>query len=218
MTVPDWLGWAQRLQAIAQTGLSYEPPIFDRERYDKIQEIAAEMLAAHSGEPQRLFADLYSAQAGHATPKVDVRGVVFRGDALLLVRENLDGGRWTIPGGWADIGDTPAESAVREVYEETGYRTRAVKVLAVLDRSRHAHPPHVFHIYKIFFLCELLNGGQREAGYAAQTSAAFVETGEAAFFTEDAIPAELSLGRVTPAQIARFFEHHRSPALPTDFD
>lgn len=217
MTIPDWLDWAQRLQAIAQTGLSYEPPIFDRERYEKIQEIAAEMLAAYSGTPQALFADLYSAQAGHTTPKVDVRGVVFRDDAILLVRENLDGGRWTIPGGWADVGDTPAESAVREVYEETGYHTRVVKVLAVYDRSRHNHPPHIFYIYKIFFLCELLSD-QPETDYAGQTGAAFVETGEAAFFTENAIPADLSLGRVTAAQIARFFAHLRNPALPTDFD
>lgn len=217
MSIPNWLDWAQRLQAIAQTGLSYDPHIFDRERYEKIQEIAAEILAAHSGTPQAAFADLFNAQAGHTTPKVDVRGVVFRGDALLLVRENLDGGRWTIPGGWADIGDAPSESAVREVYEETGYRTRAVKVLAVYDRNRHPHPPHVFHIYKIFFLCELING-QQESDYAGQTSAAFVETGEAAFFAEDAIPEDLSVGRVTRAQIARFFEHHRNPALPTDFD
>lgn len=217
MTVPNWLDWAQRLQAIAQTGLSYEPQLFDRERYEKVQAIAAEIMAAHTGTPPAQFSDLFTAQAGHATPKVDVRGVVFRGDAILLVRENLDDGRWTVPGGWADVGDSPSESAVREVYEETGYRTRAVKVLAVYDRNRHNHPPHVFHIYKIFFLCELINS-QPENDYAGQTSAAFVETGEVAFFTEDAIPEDLSAGRVTRAQIARFFEHHRNPTLPTDFD
>lgn len=216
--IPNWLDWAQRLQAIAQTGLSYEPHIFDRERYEKVQEIAAEMLAACGGAPFDAVQLAFSAQAGHATPKVDVRGVVFHDDALLLVRENLDEGRWTIPGGWADISETPAESVVREVYEETGYRVRVTKVLAVYDRNRHDHPPHIFHIYKIFFLCELLNGRQQESGYAGHDSAAFLETGETAFFRADEIPADLSIGRVTQAQIARFFEHYHNPALPTDYD
>lgn len=212
-----WLDWAQRLQAIAQTGLNYEPHAFDKERYEAVREIAAEMIAAHTNADIETVHDLYTAQSGHATPKVDVRGVVFKGDALLLVRENLDGGRWTLPGGWADINEPPSVATVREVYEETGYHTRAVKLLAVYDRHLHGHPPTLFHAYKLFFRCDLL-ADQPSADYRAETSASYTETGEAAFFTEAEIPSDLSLGRVTPSQIKRFFEHLRCPDLPADFD
>lgn len=217
MIDPQWLNWAQRLQAIAQTGLHYEPHPFDRERYEQIEEIAAEMLAAHTNDDPQMIRDLFQAQAGHATPKVDVRGVVFRDDAVLLVRENLDNGRWTLPGGWADIGEAPAEAVAREVYEEAGYRVQVTRMLAVYDRSRHNYPPSAFYIYKLFFLCELLDDKQVD-GYNDLDSAAFAETGEARFFTEDNLPEDLSTGRVTLAQLKRFFALHRQPDLPTDFD
>ena len=217
MIDPKWLNWAQRLQVIAQTGLHYEPHPFDRERYEHIAEIAAEMMAAHTNGSQPMIHDLFNAQVGHATPKVDVRGVVFRDDAVLLVRENLDNGRWTVPGGWADVGEAPAEAVAREVYEEAGYRVRVARLLAVYDRSKHNYPPSAFYIYKLFFLCELLNDQQVD-GYAELNSAAFAETGEARFFTEDELPEDLSTGRVTHAQLRRFFELYRRPDLPTDFD
>ncbi|MBZ0295603.1 MAG: NUDIX hydrolase [Anaerolineae bacterium] len=217
MQTPQWLDWVQRLQAVAQSGLTYDPQPFDRERYEIVREIAVEMLAAQAGMEPAVIRDLFEGQAGHATPKVDVRGVVFKDDALLLVRENLDGGRWTLPGGWADINEVPSEGVVREVYEESGYRTRASKLLAVYDRRLHGHPPATFHAYKMFFLCELLDD-QPHTDYADETGASFTETGEVAFFPEDQIPADLSLGRVTPAQIKRLFEHLRDSELPTDFD
>ena len=217
MTAPQWLDWAQRLQAIAQTGLTYEPHPFDRERYEAVRDIAAEMLAAQNGADKQHVLDLFAAQTGHATPKVDVRGVVFKGDQLLLVRETLDGGRWTLPGGWADINEVPSEAIVREVYEESGYRTRAVKLLAVYDRRLHGHTPSTFHAYKLFFRCDLLDDTPHHT-HASETSASFNETSEAAFFAESAIPPDLSLGRVTPAQIKRLFEHLRHPDLPADFD
>jgi ADP-ribose pyrophosphatase YjhB (NUDIX family) len=212
---PKWLDWAQRLQAIAQTGINYEPHMFDRERYEAVREIAAEILAANSELDISTVRDLFTHDAGHATPKVDVRGVVFRDNALLMVREHLDGGRWTLPGGWVDIGEAPSEATVREVYEEAGYRTRAVKLLALYDRRLHDHPPSIFHAYKVFFMCELIDEGKAET---RSTSASFLETSEATFFRENEIPADLSVGRVTQAQIARFFEHLRNPDLPTDFD
>jgi ADP-ribose pyrophosphatase YjhB (NUDIX family) len=204
--VPKWLEWAQRLQAIAQSGLAYTENPFERERYEMVREIAAEMVAARGDLPVERVRELYDAQSGYATPKVDVRGVVFGGDAILLVKERRDG-RWTLPGGWADVNDSPAEATVREVYEESGYRTRAVKLLACYDRNKHGHPPYGFHIYKLFFQCELLGG----------TAAQSIETAGADFFPEDQIPP-LSLPRVTPAQIARFFQHQRHPEWPTDFD
>jgi ADP-ribose pyrophosphatase YjhB (NUDIX family) len=213
-TLPQdqWLTWARRLQALAQSGLAYTQNPFEIERYNFVREIAFEILAAHSELAVDQVRDLFSGEGGYATPKVDVRGVVFRPgpasgrDGMLLVRELRDG-LWTLPGGWADVGDSPAEATVREVYEESGYQTRAVKLLACYDRNKHGHPPRGFHIYKLFFQCELLGGEATSS----------VETADAAFFCEDEIPA-LSLPRVTPEQIARFFAHRRHPEWPTDFD
>ncbi len=198
-----------RLQSLAHNGLMFADNPFDVERYRTVQKIAHEMLAAAADVDVGQIAALFSTEQGYMTPKVDVRGVVFRDDALLLVRERADHDRWTLPGGWADVGDTPSQSVEREVFEESGYRVRAVKVLAVYDRRKHGHEPlSPFHIYKIFFRCELLGGGAAES----------VETSGVAFFRQDEIPSDLSLGRVTPSQIARIFEHYRHPEWPTDFD
>src|SRR5262249_827687 len=167
---------------------------------------AAEIMAGHSAADPTVVKGLFAEQAGYATPKVDVRGAVFRDDAILLVRERSDGG-WTLPGGWADVNDSPGDAVVREIFEEPGYQTRAIKLLALYDRNKHGHPPHPFHAYKIFFQCELIGG-------EAATSH---ETDEVGFFREDAIP-ELSLTRVMPQQIARLFAHYRHPRCPTHFD
>ncbi len=202
----QWLAWARKLQALAQSGLAYSENPFDRERYEAVRRIAAEMVAGCTGTDPGLVDELFAGQAGYATPKVDVRGVVFRDDAILLVKERADG-RWSLPGGWADIGESPAEATEREVYEESGYRTRAVKLLAFYDRNGHGHTPYIFHTYKVFFRCELLGGEPTHS----------IETAEVGFFREDSLP-ELSLLRVTPEEIARFFEHLRHPDWPTDFD
>ena len=136
-----------------------------------------------------------------------MRGVVFRDDQLLLVRERAEG-QWTLPGGWADPCASPAENVVREIQEESGLLTRASKILAVFDRGKHPHePPFAFHVYKLFVLCTLIGGDETLSS----------ETDAIGFFSEEDIP-ELSITRVTPGQIQRMFEHHRSPTLPTDFD
>jgi ADP-ribose pyrophosphatase YjhB (NUDIX family) len=203
---PKWLDWAQRLQAIAQSGLAYAPPQYDLERYEAVREIAAEMMAQSADTEIAPIRDLFASQAGYATPKVDVRAAIFRGTEILLVREREDG-CWTLPGGWADIGESPSEAAVREVREESGYETRAVKLLALYDRNRHGHPPIPFHAYKVFFRCELVGGAPAHSS----------ETSGVGWFAEDRLPA-LSLTRVTGAQIHRLFEHSRHPEWPTDFD
>jgi ADP-ribose pyrophosphatase YjhB (NUDIX family) len=202
----QWLEWTQRLQAIAQTGLTYAADPYDVERYEQLREIAAEIAASHSDASFEQISGLFADQSGYATPKVDVRGAVFRDDTILLVKERSDGG-WTLPGGWADVNDAPSDAVVREIFEESGYQTRAIKLLALYDRNMHGHPPYPFHTYKLFFLCELIGG-------AAATSG---ETEAVEFFREDALP-ELSLTRVMPAQIARLFAHYRHPDWPTDFD
>lgn len=203
------LKWARALQSLAQTGLHYTGSDYDRSRYRQLQDLAAEMIAYEAGVQPGAIKAILDQDTGPGTPKVDVRGVVFN-DAgeILLVREANDGDRWTLPGGWADVNETPAETTVREVWEESGYHVRATKLLAVWDKTRHDHPPDIFYIYKVFFLCELLGGEARGS----------LETSEVAWFAEDALPTDLSEGRVTMAQLQRFFVHRREPDLPTDFD
>lgn len=204
---PQWLDWAKRLQAIAQNGLTYATDPFDQERYEGIRRIAAEMMANGSDAGIGEILGLFSDQQGYATPKVDVRGVVFQDDKILLVHERRDGG-WTLPGGWADVSESPRECVEKEVREEAGYTIRATKLLAVYDRSKHPHePPFAFHIYKLFFLCEITGGAPKES----------VETSGIGFFDEGSLPP-LSLSRVLPRQIERMFDHARHPEWPTDFD
>ncbi len=203
---PSWLERAQRLQAIAQTGLTYSRDPYDRERYEAVRDIAAAMIADGTGGDLRALANLFAGEAGHATPKVDVRAAVFRDERILLVKERSDG-LWTVPGGWADVGDSPRSAVEREAVEESGYEVRAVKLAAVYDRSRHGHTPHLFHIWKLFFMCEITGGAPRPS----------VETEAVGFFAMDELPA-LSTGRVTARQIAQMLEHHRHPEWPTIFD
>ncbi len=204
---PDWLAWAREMQAIAQTGLAYCRDPYDRDRYRQLQALAARAMA--QGGPVAPVADLFAAQDGYATPKIDVRGAVFdaRG-AILMVREVQDAGRWTLPGGWADVNLTPAENVAKEVVEESGFQVRVDKLAAVWDRTRQGHGPSPFATYKLFFICAITGGA----------AAASLETSEVAFFAEADVPAELSTGRVLRQQIARMFAHHRTPALPTEFE
>ncbi|MFB3787804.1 MAG: NUDIX hydrolase [bacterium] len=203
----QWLDWARRLQAISQNGLEYAANPFDRERYEAVRRVAAEIMAAGAGVILEPVLNLFMHESGYATPKVDVRGVVFQNDALLLVKERADNA-WTLPGGWAEPGLSPRENVVKEVLEESGYETRVVQLLAVYDRTRHPHrPPLPFHIYKFFFRCEITGGRPVPS----------VETADVGFFREGEIPP-LSVMRVTPQQIARMFDHHRHPEWPPDCD
>ena len=200
-----WAAWAARLNAVAQNGLLYSQNPFDLERYNSVRKIAVEILEANKGVESTLIQDFFKREQGYATPKVEVRGAVFREGTLLFVKEPEDG-LWSLPGGWADVGESPSEAVVREVFEEAGYATRAAKLLAVYDRNKHAHPAIAHHVYKLFIRCELL--GPAPTGKAEA---------EAEFFDEDAIP-ELSTMRVTAEQIARLFEHDRHPDWPADLD
>ena len=208
-TEPNWLIWAREIQALAQTGLAFTSDEYDRARYERFRALAAQIMAQHTGLEVGDIEAMFTQQTGYATPKVDVRGAVFRDGRILLVRETADGDRWTLPGGWADVNESPAEAVVKEVREEAGLEVRAFKLGAVLDRSRHAHKPiYTFHIWKLFFLCEI-TGGEPQNG---------PETSEVAFFAEHDLPADLSTSRVLPPQLKRMFEHMRQPDLPTDFD
>ncbi|HLL85045.1 MAG TPA: NUDIX hydrolase [Longimicrobium sp.] len=203
---PHWLRWTRRIHALAQNGSAYTEGIFDRERYAELKTIAAEMMAAYGDTTPERVLGLWALEEGYATPKVDVRAAVLGGGEILLVRERSDG-RWALPGGWADVGDTPAQCVEREVLEEAGLTVRATHLVAVHDGGRNGHPPRPFHVYKLLFLCELVGG-------VATTSN---ETDEVAFFREDDLPP-LSFGRVNEGQIALCFRHMRDPMLPTEFD
>jgi ADP-ribose pyrophosphatase YjhB (NUDIX family) len=170
-----------------------------------VRKIAVEIMEANTGVESTLIRDFFERERGYATPKVDVRGAVFRERGLLFVKEPEDG-LWSLPGGWADVGESLSEAVVREVFEEAGYATRAAKLLAVYDRNKHAHPAMAQHAYKLFIGCELLSPEPTGKAEAA-----------AKFFEEGAIP-ELSTKRVTAAQIARLFEHYRHPDWPADLD
>jgi ADP-ribose pyrophosphatase YjhB (NUDIX family) len=192
---------ADELRGIATTGLHYAEVVFDRERYTRLLTLAARLAsfgAEHdAGELERLYFD---ADVGYATPKVDVRMAVFRGDGVLLVRERSDG-RWALPGGYADIGDTPSDAAVRETAEEAGVEVRATRLVGVYDlRLRPEVAPHPFHIFKLLFAGDLTDAAaQPEAGSEAT---------DARFWPLDALP-ELSLGRTLPVHI----EHAHDVAL-----
>lgn len=210
----DWLEWAKRLRAIAQTGRTYGESGYDLERYAEVEAIALSMLAALVDAPPEQVRGLYLPEQGYPTPKVDVRAGVFDdgGTAasptrVLLVREASDG-RWSLPGGWADQHDSPRQSIEREVLEESGFVVRAVKLAAIRDRHLHPYePPRLERIYKLLFVCDLEGG-------AATTS---LETTAARFFAVDALP-ELSLGRTLAADIALLAEHRRDRTLPVVFD
>jgi len=204
---PQWLSMAQELRAIAQTGLTFTTDRFDRLRYERIRELAATMVARGSGGNYETILGILVEDKGYATPKVDVRGAAFADGRVLLVREISDG-KWTLPGGWADINQTAAECVVREIAEESGFVAKALKLAAVHDYQRSNRPSrHLDSIYKLFFICEIVGG-------AARTSD---ETSEVAFFARDALPP-LSQGRTTAAQIERMFQHAEHPELAADFE
>jgi len=207
---PAWLAWARTLQSVAQAGLNYSQELFDRERYRQVRRIAAEIAAAGTDADPEVIERFFASQEGHPTPKIDVRAAVIVEDQILLVHEREDR-CWSLPGGWADVGETPAQTAERETREEAGVAVKAVKLLALYDRERRGHPHHPEYSYKAIFACEPTESPARpRPGQSAETL-------DARFFARHALP-KLSRARVLPAQIELAFAHAADPALPTEFD
>lgn len=207
MSEPAWLTISRELQAISQIGLTYTENDFDRQRYERIRELAAALMADGGGVDREKVLELFRQDLGYATPKVDVRGAAFVDGRILMVREVSDG-LWTLPGGWADVNQSPAECVQREIAEESGFEASVVKVAGVWDYRKQGHVSrHPASIYKLFFLCRITGGAARPSH----------ETSEVSFFARDALPA-LSPGRVTAAQVRRMFEHADQPGSGTDFD
>lgn len=196
----------RKLLALAQTGLHFTRDTFDRERYEEVAQIAAQLLAMESGVPAAELLEAWRKEQGYATPKIDVRGAVFRQDRVLLVRERSDG-KWTLPGGWVDVNEAPRQAVEKEILQESGYVAQAVKLAGVYDRTKHNYPHYLFHMWKVFFICEITGG---EARVSSET--------DAVDFFELANLPPMSTGRTTAAQIARMYQHHLDRALATDYD
>jgi ADP-ribose pyrophosphatase YjhB (NUDIX family) len=204
--VPRWLAWAREIQAISQTGLTYASSEYETQRYRRLTELATEIVRDHTSlSKERLLQD-FSAQAGYATPKVDVRGAVIRDGQILLVQERIDG-RWCMPGGWADVGDLPSEMVVREVWEESGFRVVPRKVIGVYDANRSGRPLELYHAYKIVFLCDLTGGEARPSD----------ETLDVRFFSFDDLPP-LSASRTNQRHLVEVEAHLHDPDRPAAFD
>jgi ADP-ribose pyrophosphatase YjhB (NUDIX family) len=195
----------RRLQALARTGLYYCASEYDRERYQEIEQIAAGLLADGDAETEARLAELWGRETGYVTPKIEVRGAAFRDGRVLMVRERADG-LWTLPGGWADVGEPPSVSVIREIEQESGFRSRVVALAALWDRELHS-PGGLFHSWRAAFLCEI-TGGEARASY---------ETDAVEFFDVANLPP-MSLGRSTPAQVRRLQAHWLDRSLPTEFD
>jgi ADP-ribose pyrophosphatase YjhB (NUDIX family) len=200
------LDLSRRLLALSQTGLHFTTEEYDRERYREIGDIATKLLELQSDIAAEAVRQAWFVEDGYATPKLDVRGAIFRDSRVLLVHERTDG-RWALPGGWADVNDTPSSAILKEIEQESGFTARITKLAAVYDRSKHNPPPALFHSWKVFFVCEITGGEARTSH----------ETMGVEFFALDALP-ELSVGRSTAEQIRRMYQHHLQPNLPTEFD
>ena len=155
-----WLGWAVELQSLAQAGLTYGKDVYDRERYERIREISAEMVAQMSEIPLEKVRDLFCNETGYQTPKIDTRAAIFEGEKILLVQEN--NGTWALPGGWCDVNVSVGENTVKEVREEAGLDVTADRIIAVQDRAKHNLPAYAYGICKIFVQCTVI-GGRFEA-------------------------------------------------------
>lgn len=203
---PQWLEWAREIQAISQTGLHFAETRFDAERYQRLTELAAEIVAAHTEISRAALIEHFLLQPGYATPKVDVRGAIVRDGKVLLVQERTDQ-RWCLPGGWADVGETPSEMVVREVWEESGFRSEASRIIGVYDANRSGSPLEFFHAYKIIFYCEVTGGDARTS----------VETMDVDFFSFDQLPplSEDRTGSRHLDDVRRFIEN---PDMAPVFD
>lgn len=186
---------ARELKAISQAGLTYSNDPFDRERFAKLNELSTLLIRSNGRYPDFRWPD----EIGYPTPKLDVRGAVIHDDRILLVKE-ASSGRWTLPGGWADVNATPAENVEKEVLEESGYVVKAKRIISLVDRNRSGYPPHPEYIYKIFFLCKLIGG-------APQISH---ETTEVGFFELGSLP-ELDPARVRLEDIELAFDVYGKP-------
>ena len=192
-----WLEWAIELQSLAQAGLTYGKDAYDKERYERIREISAEMMADISDLPLEKVKGLFCNEVGYQTPKIDTRAAIFQDNKILLVHEN--NGKWSLPGGWCDVNLSIAENTVKEVKEESGLDVKAEKLIAVQDWRKHNVTNYAFGVCKTFMLCSVVGGSFEEN----------IETTEYAYFSEDNLP-ELSVEKNSEEQVRMCFVAYRT--------
>jgi len=192
ITHEPWLDWAIELQALSQNGLTYTKDAFDKERFERIREIATEILAMKADLSVETVKGLFCNETGYQTPKLDTRAAIFKDNKILLVNEY---GKWSLPGGWVDVLESVSTNTIKEVKEESGLDVKPLRLIALQDRNKHNSPPYPYGICKIFVLCELLGGE-------------FVinsETCESHFFSLSELP-ELATEKNTRKQIEMCFQ------------
>lgn len=201
-----WLEWAMEIQSIAQAGLTYGHDEFDKERYERLREISAEILAYKTDMTVEKVKDLFCNETGYQTPKVDTRAAVFENGKILLVHEK--DGRWSLPGGWCDVDQSVAENTVKETMEEAGLEVKPTKLIAVQDRNKHNTPVYAYGVVKIFVMCTLIGGSFVEN----------IETTETKYFARNEIPENLANEKVTREQIEMCFDAYNDEHWMTQFD
>lgn len=200
-----WLKWAMEIQSLAQAGLAYTDSPYDKERYERLREISAEIMAEKSSLNLDRVKDLFCNEAGYQTPKIDTRAAIFKDDKILLVHEN--NGTWSLPGGWCDVLESVGSNTIKEVKEETGLDVEATKIIAVQDRSKHNKPVYACSICKIFVLCEVIGGKFVEN----------IETTEIKYFSLNEVP-NLAEEKTTREQIEMCFKAFNDKNWQTQFD
>lgn len=199
---------AREIQAISQSGLSFSKDPYDKERYEVLKKLSNELITGSSSHEEEYIEKVFSSEKGYSTPKLDVRAAVFREGKVLLIKEKASG-CWTLPGGYIDVNETLSESAEREVFEETGYKTKALKVAAIYDHRLHGYKPHLYHFYKIYMICDLIGG----------SPTANIESEELNFFSQNELMnLAIDSGRAFLPHILRMFDHYSDSSLKTDFD
>ena len=201
-----WLKVAIEMQSLAQAGLAYTNNVYDIEKYERLREISAEIIANKTDLSLEKVKDLFCNERGYQTPKLDTRAAIFKDDKILLVHENND--TWALPGGWVDVLESIKSNTIKEVKEETGLEVEATKVIAIEDRNKHNKPIYAYGVCKVFVLCELIGGSFKEN----------IETTEIKYFSINDLPNNLAIEKTNEEQIKMCFEAYKDKNWKTYFD
>ena len=200
-----WLELIIEIQSLAQNGLAYTNNVYDKERFERLRDISAEMLSMKTDLSLAKVKDLFCNEKGYQTPKLDTRAVIFKDDKILLVKEN--NGTWSLPGGWVDVLESVASNTVKEAKEETGLDVVPKRIIAIQDRNKHNKPIYAYGICKIFVLCEVI-GGKFEKN---------IETIETNYFSLDELPL-LAEAKTNKEQIEMCFKAVNDESWQVQFD
>ena len=198
--------WAMEIQSLVQSGLAYTNNVYDIERYERLREISAEMLAEKTDLSIEKVKDLFCNETGYQTPKIDTRAVIFKDNKILLTHEN--NGTWSLPGGWCDVLESIKSNTIKEVKEETGLDVEAIKVIAIQDRNKHNKPIYAYGVCKVFILCDIIGGEFKKN----------IETTEIKYFSQNEIPNNLAEEKTNKEQIEMCFKAYNDKNWQTQFD